>query len=52
MEINANILIVDDEKNIREGLGIALKRDGHNTFLAADGSEALKVIKKEEIDLV
>ncbi|HOV15057.1 MAG TPA: sigma-54 dependent transcriptional regulator [Spirochaetota bacterium] len=50
--MNANILIVDDEKNIREGLGIALRRDGHNVFLAGDGSEALKIIKKEDIDLV
>jgi len=52
MEINANILVVDDEKNIREGLGIALKKDKHNIFLASDGVEALKVIKGEEIDLV
>ncbi|HPO49108.1 MAG TPA: sigma-54 dependent transcriptional regulator, partial [Spirochaetota bacterium] len=50
--MNANILIVDDEKNIREGLGIALKRDGHNIYLAGDGDEALKIIKKEDIDLV
>jgi DNA-binding NtrC family response regulator len=52
MDISANILIVDDEKNIREGLGIALKRDGHNIFLSADGVEALKIMKDEEIDTV
>ena len=52
METNANILIVDDEKNIREGLAIALKRDGHNIFLGSDGKDGLDIIKKEEIDLV
>jgi len=52
MEITANILIVDDEKNIREGLGIALKKDGHNIYLASDGIDALKILKNEEIDLV
>ncbi len=47
-----NVLIVDDEKNIRAGLGRALELDGYNTFLAADGQEALDVIQNEEVDLV
>jgi DNA-binding NtrC family response regulator len=47
-----NILIVDDEKNIREGLGQALEMDGYAIFLAADGREALTVFGEEEIDLV
>jgi len=52
MAIKANILVVDDEKNIREGLGLALKRDDHILFLAADGIDALRIMKTEEIDLV
>ena len=52
MEAKANILIVDDEKNIREGLRISLNRDGHNIFLASDGVEALQLLESEEIDLV
>ncbi|OHD09688.1 MAG: transcriptional regulator [Spirochaetes bacterium GWC1_27_15] len=50
--MKANILVVDDEKNIREGLGLALKRDDHILFLAADGIDALRIMKTEEIDLV
>ncbi len=47
-----NVLIVDDEKNIRAGLGRALELDGYRTLLAADGQEGLDVIQSEEIDLV
>ncbi|MCG8478707.1 MAG: sigma-54 dependent transcriptional regulator [Spirochaetales bacterium] len=47
-----NVLIVDDEKNIRSGLARALELDGYRAFLAADGQEALHVMRDEEIDLV
>ena len=47
-----NVLIVDDEKNIRQGLGKALEMDGHHIFLAEDGQEALDIIHEEEVDLV
>lgn len=47
-----NVLIVDDEKNIREGLGKALELDGYNVLLAVDGQDALERIEEEEIDLV
>ncbi len=47
-----NILIVDDEKGIRDGLRLFLKREGHLTFTAADGQEALEILEKNDIDLV
>lgn len=47
-----NILIVDDEKNIREGLSAALELDGFITLIAADGNEALKIMTNSDIDLV
>ncbi len=47
-----NVLVVDDEKNIREGLGKSLQMDGYNVFLAEDGTEAMKIMVKSEIDLV
>ena len=47
-----NVLVVDDEKNIREGLGKALELDGHNVILAPDGKKALEIINSREIDLV
>jgi DNA-binding NtrC family response regulator len=47
-----HILIADDEKNIREGLGQALEMDGYSVFLAGDGTEALQIFGEEEIDLI
>jgi len=47
-----HILIADDEKNIREGLGQALELDGYRTFLAEDGEAAWRIFQDEEIDLV
>jgi DNA-binding NtrC family response regulator len=47
-----HILIIEDEKNIREGLGRALKLEGYDTFLAGDGMEGLRLFEEEEIDLV
>ncbi|MFW6290703.1 MAG: sigma-54-dependent transcriptional regulator [Spirochaetota bacterium] len=47
-----NVLVVDDEKNIRAGLGKAIELDGHNVLLAQDGQEALDLLEEEEIDLI
>ena len=38
----ANILIVDDESNIRLMLRLALQKDGHTIATAADGPDALE----------
>lgn len=50
--MNFNVLIVDDEKNIREGLGKALQLDGYNIILAENGNAALDAISEYEVDLV
>ncbi|ADK80836.1 sigma-54-dependent transcriptional regulator [Sediminispirochaeta smaragdinae] len=47
-----HILIVDDEKNIREGLGKSLEMDGHKVFLAATGKDGWHIVTTEEVDLV
>ena len=47
-----NVMVVDDERNIRAGLGKALELDGHNVLLAENGRDAWKAIEEEEIDLV
>jgi len=47
-----SVLVVDDEKNIREGLGKALELDGHKVLLAADGKKALEIINSNDVDLV
>jgi DNA-binding NtrC family response regulator len=46
------ILVVDDEKNIREGLSEALALDGYEVALAADGEAALRVFENGDVDLV
>jgi len=48
----AKILIVDDEPNIREVVGLYLRRDGHAVISAADGEEALRLFKSSDPDLV
>lgn len=46
-----NILIAEDEKDIRNLLELHLSKEGFNAFLATDGIEALNIFKKEKIDL-
>lgn len=46
------ILIVDDEKEIRDLIEIYLKSEGYETLKAADGVEALNILNKEEPDLI
>jgi DNA-binding NtrC family response regulator len=46
------LLVVDDEKNIREGLADFLKMDGYTVETAADGDGGLKCFQKGDIDLV
>ncbi len=48
----AKVLIVDDEPNIREVVGLYLRRDGHDVVSAADGEEALSVFSSAVPDLV
>ncbi len=47
-----NILVVDDDKNIRRLLKAVLEADNYNVSTASDGEEALDVIDREHIDLV
>lgn len=46
-----HILIVEDDRDIREGIEIYLKNQGYIVFQAADGVEGLSVIEKEDIHL-
>ena len=50
--MNFTILIIDDEKNIREGLSAALELDGYAVRRAANGAEGLALIERGDIDLV
>lgn len=44
-----HILIVEDDKEIREGIQIYLKSQGYEVFQAADGIEGLEILEREEI---
>ncbi|MBX3728151.1 MAG: sigma-54-dependent Fis family transcriptional regulator [Candidatus Sumerlaeia bacterium] len=46
------ILIVDDEKNTREGLRWALESQAADILLAADGEQALLALGEQPVDLV
>lgn len=46
------ILIVDDEKEIRDLIEIYLKSEGYKTIKAENGEEALNILKTEEVDLI
>ena len=46
------ILVVDDEKEIRDAIDIYLRGEGINVIKAKDGLEALEVLDKEDVHLV
>ena len=50
METN-HILVVEDDKDIREGIDIYLRNQGYVVFQAGDGVEGLEIIEKEEVHL-
>lgn len=45
-------LVVDDEKLIVKGIKFSLEQDGYEVDVAYDGSEALKMSKEKEYDIV
>ena len=47
-----NILIVEDEKEIREGVSEYLSEVGYNVISAEDGMQAIELFKNNKIDLV
>ena len=46
------ILIIDDEENIRNGLGANFELEDYNVKTASNGKDGLKLIDKGDIDLV
>lgn len=48
----ANILIVEDEKNMQEIIAEYMRRGGHACFAADDGVDALLVLKNNPMDLM
>ena len=53
MDTNYQILIVDDEPDIRKVLGILLRSKGYSVITAVNGAEAVEAVKKDStFDLI
>src|SRR5882757_3795507 len=46
------VLIVDDEPNLRKILSAQLARDGYDVMTAEDGEQGLAILREHHIDLV
>ena len=49
--MEAHILLVEDDREIRKGVEIYLKNQGYQVFQAENGAVGLEVMEKESIDL-
>src|SRR3989475_7821371 len=49
---DTRVLVVDDERSMRELLAIMLRQAGHEVTVAEGGEQAVEVIKSESFDLV
>ena len=47
-----HILVVDDEKTIRESLKIYLEEEGYRVTLCENGRQALKEMQRQEVHLI
>lgn len=48
----AKILVCDDDKDIVEAIDIYLTQEGYEVLKTYDGDEAIKVLKRNEVDLL
>jgi two-component system alkaline phosphatase synthesis response regulator PhoP len=52
MATNGNILLVDDDRDIRDSIKIILEKNGYSVATAANGREALASLKQKQPDLM
>ncbi len=50
--MSAKILVVDDEPDILEAIGIVLEAQGYEVVTARDGIEGLEKLKEEKPDMM
>jgi len=46
------VLVVDDDRPVREALSKVLRQEGYDVVLAADGQQALEEVKSGKVDLL
>ncbi len=51
-ETKADILVVEDEKNMREILTMLLEQEGYSVVAAANGTEGVELLEKDIFDLI
>ena len=47
-----NVLVVDDEAELREAIASYLELEDYNCFTASNGLEAFEIVEKENISFV
>jgi two-component system response regulator PilR (NtrC family) len=50
--MKANILVVDDERSIRDSLKMVLQEEGYEAQTAADGKEAMSLLEQNDYDIL
>ena len=48
----SRVLVVDDERSMRELLSIVLRRDGYDVLVADNGKVAVDILKRERVDIL
>ena len=53
MSLNQHVvLVVDDERVVREGCRRILEAEGYQILIAKDGAEAMEIVQTNHVDLV
>ncbi|MDD5067870.1 MAG: ATP-binding protein [bacterium] len=52
METLSNVLVIDDEKGLRDMLSYELHQQGYHVSAAANGMDGIKKVRKEDIHIV
>jgi DNA-binding response OmpR family regulator len=47
-----SILVVDDNEDIRSLLSLVLQKENYEVFLAANGTDAINIVKNNKVDLI
>jgi DNA-binding NtrC family response regulator len=50
--MQSRVLIVDDDREMREALGVLFSGEGHACELVADAAAALEVVDRQTFDVV
>jgi DNA-binding response OmpR family regulator len=50
--MNATILVVEDDRSMRDGLRVTLELEGYNVLTATDGQKAIRCLETSAPDLI